>query len=77
MAERKSRRRFLTEGALALAGVAVAGSQEAAAAVDAGVPAPSGSASIFSGTPGAVSAEAGPPLTAGTFSEAEKLMRMT
>src|SRR5215813_1366540 len=77
MAERKSRRRFLAEGALALAGVAVAGSKEAAAAPDAGVAPPSGSASIFSGTPGAATAEAGPPLTAGTFAEAEKLMRVT
>ena len=77
MAERKSRRRFLAEGALALAGVAVAGTQEAAAAPDAGVAAASGSASIFSGTPGAVTAPAGPPLTSGTFVEAEKLMRVT
>jgi len=76
MAERKSRRRFLAEGALALAGVAVAGSKEAAAAPDAGVSAPTGS-SIFSGTPGAATAEAGPPLTTGTFVEAEKLMRVT
>ena len=36
MAERKSRRRFLAEGALALAGVAAGASGEAGAAPDAG-----------------------------------------
>jgi Asp-tRNA(Asn)/Glu-tRNA(Gln) amidotransferase A subunit family amidase len=75
MTERKSRRRFLTEGALALAGAAVASS--AAAAPDAGTSPGSGTGSIFSGTPGEAAAPSGPPVSAETFAHAEKLMRVS
>lgn len=73
----RTRRRFLAEGAMALAGVAVAGAAPPAegASADAGTPA--GSSSIFSGTPGAGPPPSGPPVSAATFAEAEKLMRVT
>jgi Asp-tRNA(Asn)/Glu-tRNA(Gln) amidotransferase A subunit family amidase len=73
----KTRRRFLADGAMALAGVAVAGAAgpAQAASPDAGTPA--GSSSIFSGTPGAGPPPSGPPVSAATFTEAEKLMRVT
>jgi Asp-tRNA(Asn)/Glu-tRNA(Gln) amidotransferase A subunit family amidase len=77
MAEGKSRRRFLTEGALTLAGMAVAASGEARAAPDAGTSAGSGTGSIFSGTPGDAAGSPGPPVTAETFAHAEKLMRVS
>ena len=73
MAERKSRRRFLTESALTLAGVTVAASGEARAAPDAGT----GTGSIFSGTPGDLGGAPGPAVTAETFAQAEKLMRVS
>jgi Asp-tRNA(Asn)/Glu-tRNA(Gln) amidotransferase A subunit family amidase len=76
MAER-TRRRFLAEGAMALAGVAVAGTVPAAEAAGADAGTPTGSGSIFSATPGAGSMPPGPPVTAATFAEAEKLMRVT
>jgi len=75
MAEGKSRRRFLAEGALALAGVAAGA--EARAAPDAGTKPPSGTGSIFSGTPGEGGAAAGPALTPDDFAHAEKLMRVS
>lgn len=74
MAERKSRRRFLAEGALALAGVA-AGS--ARAGPDGGSPAGSGTGSIFSGTPGEAAGPPGPAITPETFVQAEKLTRVS
>jgi len=52
MAERKSRRRFLAEGALALAAAVAVRPDEARAAPDAGTKPPSATGSIFSGTPG-------------------------
>ena len=75
MAERKSRRRFLAEGALALAGVAAGASAEARAAPDAGTP--SGTGSIFSGTPGEAAGAGGPAVTPDDFAHAEKLMRVS
>jgi len=75
MAERKSRRRFLAEGALALAGVAAGASGEARAAPDAGTK-PSGTGSIFSGTPGEGGGPGGPTVTPDDFAHAEKLMRV-
>jgi Asp-tRNA(Asn)/Glu-tRNA(Gln) amidotransferase A subunit family amidase len=77
MEEGKSRRRFLTEGALTLAGMAVARSGEARAAPDAGTSAGSGTGSIFSGTPGDAAGPPGPPVTAETFAQAEKLMQVS
>ncbi|MGZ6139650.1 MAG: amidase [Myxococcaceae bacterium] len=74
MAEGKSRRRFLAEGVLALAGVA-AGAAEAAP--DAGTSASSGTGSIFSGTPGDAASAPGPAITADTFAHAEPLMRVS
>ncbi|MGZ5958755.1 MAG: amidase, partial [Myxococcaceae bacterium] len=74
MAEGKSRRRFLAEGVLALAGVA-AGAAEAAP--DAGTSASSGTGSIFSGTPGDGASAPGPAITADTFAHAEPLMRVS
>jgi Asp-tRNA(Asn)/Glu-tRNA(Gln) amidotransferase A subunit family amidase len=74
MAEGKSRRRFLAEGVLALAGVAAGGAE---AAPDGGTPAVSGTGSIFSGTPGEAAVPAGPPVTADTFAQAEALMRVS
>jgi len=76
MAERKSRRRFLAEGALALAGVAGAGPGSARAAPDAGTRPGSGTGSIFSGTPGEGAGPAGPAITAEDFAHAERLMRV-
>ncbi len=76
MAERKSRRRFLAEGALALAGVAAGATGEARAAPDAGTK-PSGTGSIFSGTPGEGAGPSGPAVTADDFAHAEKLMRVS
>jgi Asp-tRNA(Asn)/Glu-tRNA(Gln) amidotransferase A subunit family amidase len=76
MAERKSRRRFLAEGALALAGVAAGASGEARAAPDAGTK-PSGTGSIFSGTPGEDGGPGGPAVTPDDFAHAEKLVRVT
>jgi Asp-tRNA(Asn)/Glu-tRNA(Gln) amidotransferase A subunit family amidase len=62
---------------MALAGMAVGGAsgRAEAAATDAGTPA-AGTPSIFSGTPGAGPAPSGPPVSAATFAEAEKLMRV-
>ena len=77
MADGKSRRRFLAEGALALAGVAAGASGEARAAPDAGTKAPTGTGSIFSGTPGEGGGPAGPAVTAEEFAHAEKLMRVS
>jgi len=74
MPEGKSRRRFLAEGVLALAGVA-AGAAEAAP--DGGTSASAGTGSIFSGTPGDAAAAPGPAVTAETFARAEPLMRVT
>jgi Asp-tRNA(Asn)/Glu-tRNA(Gln) amidotransferase A subunit family amidase len=72
MAERKSRRRFLAEGALALAGVVAAGSDEARAAPD------GGSASAPAGPPPAGGgAPAAPMVTADDFAHAETLARVT
>ena len=76
MAERKSRRRFLAEGALALAGVAAGASGEAHAAPDAGTK-PTGTGSIFSGTPAEGAGPAGPTVTPDDFAHAEKLMRVS
>ena len=76
MADGKSRRRFLAEGALALAGVAAGASGEARAAPDAGTKS-SGTGSIFSGTPGEGGGPGGPAVTADDFAHAEKLMRVS
>ena len=75
MAEGKSRRQFLADGALALAGVAAGAPAEARAAPDAGVP--TGTGSIFSGTPGEAAGAAGPTVTADDLAHAERLMRVT
>ncbi len=75
MAERKSRRRFLAEGALALAGVAAGTPGSASAVPDAGTK--PGTGSIFSGTPGEAAGPSGPAITAETFAHAEKLMRVS
>jgi Asp-tRNA(Asn)/Glu-tRNA(Gln) amidotransferase A subunit family amidase len=77
MAERKSRRRFLAEGALALAGAVALRPDEAGAAPDAGTKPPSGTGSIFSGTPAEGGGPAGPPVTPDDFTHAEKLMRVS
>src|SRR5215469_12419010 len=77
MVEGKSRRRFLMEGALALAGVAAGASGEARAAPDAGTKAPTGSGSIFSGTPAEGGGPAGPAVTPDDFAHAEKIARVT
>ena len=74
MAEGKSRRRFLAEGVLALAGVAASAAE---AAPDAGTSASSGTGSIFSGTPGDAASAPGPVITADTFARAESLMRVS
>jgi Asp-tRNA(Asn)/Glu-tRNA(Gln) amidotransferase A subunit family amidase len=69
MAETKSRRRFLAEGALALAGVAAVGSGDARAASDAGTtPAPAAPAPAAGGAP---------TVTADDFAHAEKLERVS
>ena len=71
MAERKSRRRFLAEGALALAGVVAASSDPAEAAPDAGTaPAPSGSAPAPGGAPA-------PSVTPDDFAHAERIAHVT
>jgi Asp-tRNA(Asn)/Glu-tRNA(Gln) amidotransferase A subunit family amidase len=75
MREGKSRRRFLAEGALALAGVAAGASAGARAAPDGG--SPTGTGSIFSGTPGDAAGAAGPTVTADDLAHAEKLMRVS
>ena len=72
MTERKSRRRFLAEGALALAGAAAASS--AGAAPDAGTAPGPAAGSTTSGAPADA---AGPHVTPDTFAQAEKLMRVS
>jgi len=72
MTERKSRRRFLAEGALALAGAAAASS--ARAAPDAGTAPGPAAGSTTSGAPADA---AGPHVTPDTFAQAEKLMRVS
>ena len=72
MAERKSRRRFLAEGALALAGVVAAGSDEARAATDAGTGSPPAGAAPATGGPATP-----PPVNADDFAHAEKIARVT
>src|SRR5690242_7222259 len=71
MSERKSRRRFLAEGALALAGVAAATSGEARGAADAGTrpAAPAPAAGAQTGAP--------PAVTPDDFAHAERLERVT
>ncbi len=77
MAERKSRRQFLAEGALALAGVAAAAPGTAGAAADAGTKPDSGTANTPSGTSGQAAGPGGPTILPEDFAHAEKLMRVS
>ena len=69
MGERKSRRRFLAEGALALVGAAAVRADEARAAPDAGTTASSAPSSPAPGAP--------PAVTPDDFAHAERLERVT
>jgi len=71
MAERKSRRRFLADGALVLAGAVAATSEPAGAAPDAG--APSGPAAAAGGAAPALSTA----VTPDDFAHAERIERVT
>src|SRR6185295_7136841 len=72
MGERKSRRRFLAEGALALVGAAAVRADEARAVPDAGTTASSAPSSPSSPAPGAP-----PAVTPDDFAHAERLERVT